>query len=352
MGNNKEYDQTIGRAEETLDRIRDNQIPAHPKTYEVIYTHLSGANKELSAAIEEMNEKYGRVSPGQILHLHETYVTNNHLGEKVDDIGEQITHEASLLENTIKKSHGLSQEFGESLKQAASDLEIDLDQENLQKLIKRVSLETLAVENQNQKLIEQLNAAQIGIKNLHKNLAEVREESLMDQLTMIGNRRHFDRSLASAIKKYKMTIEPLCLVMADIDHFKLFNDKWGHQTGDQVLKLVAMAIKGNVKVIDVPCRYGGEEFAIILPNTTLEQGRTVANRIRMSVAKRDVVKRSTSENLGKITISSGVALLQPDDTPESLIYRADRSLYNAKDAGRNQVMTEYDTADNKVAASK
>ena len=350
MSNNTEFDLTIDRAEETLSRIRDNQIPAHPKTYEVIYTHLSGANKELSAAIEEMNEKYGRISPGQILHLHETYIANNAVVEKVDDIGEQITHEASFLESTIKKSYGLSHEFSDSLKQAASDLEIDLDQENLQKLIKRVSLETSAVQSRNQELIEQLNTAQIGIKKLRKNLAEVREESLMDQLTMIGNRRHFDRSLASAVKKYKMTIEPLCLVMADIDHFKSFNDKWGHQTGDQVLKLVAMAIKGNVKVIDIPCRYGGEEFAIILPNTTLEQGRTVAERIRMSVAKRDVVKRSTNENLGKITISAGVSLLTHDDTPESMISRADRSLYNAKDAGRNRVMTQHDTVANKVAS--
>ncbi|MEP3673500.1 MAG: diguanylate cyclase [Hyphomicrobiales bacterium] len=349
MSDNSEFDLTIDRAEETLNRIRDNQIPAHPKTYEVIYTHLSGANKELSAAIEEMNEKYGRVSPGQILHLHETYISNNSLSDKVDDIGEQITHEASFLESTINKSHGLSQGFGETLSQAASDLEIDLDQETLQKLIKRVSMETLTVKNQNQKLLEQLNTAQIGIKKLHKSLAEVREESLMDQLTMIGNRRHFDRSLASSVKKYQMSIEPLCLVIADIDHFKSFNDKWGHQTGDQVLKLVAMAIKGNVKVIDVPCRYGGEEFAMILPNTTLEQGKTVANRIRMAVAKRDVVKRSTSENLGKITISAGVALLRPGDTPESLINRADRSLYNAKDAGRNQVITENDIAANKVA---
>lgn len=350
MSNNTEFDLTIDRAEETLSRIRDNQIPAHPKTYEVIYTHLSGANKELSAAIEEMNEKYGRISPGQILHLHETYIANNAVVEKVDDIGEQITHEALFLESTIKKSYGLSHEFSDSLKQAASDLEIDLDQENLQKLIKRVSLETSAVQSRNQELIEQLNTAQIGIKKLRKNLAEVREESLMDQLTMIGNRRHFDRSLASAVKKYKMTIEPLCLVMADIDHFKSFNDKWGHQTGDQVLKLVAMAIKGNVKVIDIPCRYGGEEFAIILPNTTLEQGRTVAERIRMSVAKRDVVKRSTNENLGKITISAGVSLLTHDDTPESMISRADRSLYNAKDAGRNRVMTQHDTVANKVAS--
>lgn len=349
MDKREEFKRTIGHAEESVRLIRDNQVPAYPKTYEVWYTHLSGANKELSAAIIEMMNKYGRVSPGQIVHLHDTYISDNVLGDKVDEMGIQITNEASILEKIIKKSHVLSEEFDVSLKQAAKDLEIDLDQSTLQKLIKRVSLETLAVESRNLELIEQLKAAQIGIKKLHKNLAEVREETLMDQLTMIGNRRHFDRSLVTAINKYKISTEPLCLIMADIDHFKAFNDQWGHQTGDQVLKLVALAVKGNVKLIDVACRYGGEEFAIILPNTTIDNGKAVADRIRMAVAKRDVVKRSSGQNLGKITISAGVALLRPDDTPESLIYRADRSLYKAKNAGRNQVISEHDLVESQVA---
>lgn len=349
MCNNEEFERTIILAEESVDRIRENKNPAYPKTYEVWYAHLSGINKELSAAIEEMYEKYGRISQGQILHLHETYITNNALGDKVDKMSNQITNEAGFLEKIIKKSHCLSQDFGALLKQAARDLEIDLDQETLQTLIKRVSLETLAVEAQNEELLEQLKVAHEGIRKLHKNLEAVREETLMDQLTMIGNRRHFDRSLVQAFAKYHMSVKPLCLVLADIDHFKLFNDRWGHQTGDQVLRLVALAIKSNVKVLDVPCRYGGEEFAIILPNTTLEQGKAVADRIRQAVAKRDVVKRSTGENLGKITISAGVSLLRPDDTPESLIHRADLSLYAAKNAGRNRVITERDDVSRKVA---
>ena len=349
MSNREEIEQTIGLAEKSVDKIRDNLIPAYPKTYEVWYTHLAGANKALSAEIADMVEKYGRVSPGQIVHLHETYIANSALGDKVDVMGDQLSNEATSLEKIVTKSYSMSQEYGVCLKQAAHDLEIDLDQATLQKLVKRVSMETLAVENQNSELVKQLETAQSRIEKLHENLAEVREETLMDQLTSIGNRRHFDNSLASAYKKFQSSIDPLCLVMMDIDHFKSFNDNWGHQTGDQVLKLVAMAVKGNVKVIDIPCRYGGEEFGIILPNTTREQGVTVSERIRKTVSKRDVVKRSTGENLGKITISAGVATLRTDDTPESLIYRADRALYAAKDAGRNRVMTENDIIEEQAA---
>lgn len=349
MSEREEFERTISYAEKSVRLIRDNNVPAYPKTYEVWYTHLNGTNKELSTAIDDMIRRYGRVSSGQIIHLHDTFIANSQFDDKVDSMSGQINDEASFLETLIKKSHVLSENFGATLKQAAADLQIDLDQQTLQKLIKRVSLETLAVESRNLQLMEELRVAQEGIRKLHKNLAEVREETLMDQLTMIGNRRHFDRSLKKALEKYHMSAEPLCLVMADIDHFKKFNDKWGHQTGDQVLKLFALAIKGNVKLADVACRYGGEEFAVILPNSTLEQGKAIADRIRLAVAKRDVVKRSPGQNLGRITISAGVSLLRPDDSPESLIFRADKCLYMAKKAGRNQVLSEHDLLETKVA---
>ncbi len=338
----EDFERTIGYADRAVGHLKHDRVSPYPKAYEVWFVHLTGQNDELSKAINDIYEKYGRVSSGQIVHLHETFISENHLGDKVDKMGGKINEEATFLQDVIKKCYGMSQDFGKSLKQAAKDLEIDLDQHTLQKLIKRVSLETLAVEKQNEQLLEQLQVARAGIQRLHKDLEEVREETLLDQLTMIGNRRHFDRSLSQTLAECHLSDKSLCLIMADIDHFKNFNDTWGHQTGDQVLKLVALAVKGNVKTIDIPCRYGGEEFAIILPGTTLEQGKVIAERIRKTVAKRDVVKRSTGENLGRITISTGVSVLNSSDTPESLIHRADRCLYAAKKAGRNQVIVEND----------
>ena len=349
MSKNEEFDRTIGFAETAVERIRESQIPAYPKTYEVLYTHLTGMNADLSATINDMYKKFGRLSAGQILHLHENFIENSAFGDKVDVMSAQINDEANNLEKIIQKSHSLSQSFSVSLRQAAEDLKIDLDQSTLQKLIKRVAIETLAIESHNMELISELQIAQQNIQLLHRNLEEVRVETLMDPLTQIGNRRHFDRSLSKAIASNLVSREPLCLIMADVDHFKSFNDKWGHQTGDQVLRLVALAIKGNIKAADIACRYGGEEFAIILPNTHLDQGKIVAQRILMSVAKRDVVKRSTGENLGRITISAGIAKLMPEEAGESLIKRADSYLYEAKKAGRNCVITEKDSNARKVA---
>src|SRR6202011_5642207 len=127
-----------------------------------------------------------------------------------------------------------------------------------------------------------------------------------------------------------------------VDNFKAFNDKFGHLTGDQVLRLVAMSMEHNVKGRDIAARYGGEEFAIALPQTTLASAIAVADHIRRAVMNKELMKRSSGERLGRVTISIGVALLRPTDTPQSLLERADKCLYAAKHNGRNQVVAECD----------
>jgi diguanylate cyclase len=132
--------------------------------------------------------------------------------------------------------------------------------------------------------------------------------------------------------------------MCDIDHFKRFNDTWGHQTGDQVLRLVANCLSENVKGRDTAARYGGEEFVVILRQTALDGAAKLADQIRGNVENKKLVKKSTGDILGTITISIGVAQLRADDTPELLIQRADRALYRAKNTGRNRVVPETELA--------
>lgn len=143
-----------------------------------------------------------------------------------------------------------------------------------------------------------------------------------------------EKAIAEALE----TNEAMSLMLTDIDHFKTFNDNFGHLTGDQVLRLVAMSVKHNVKGEDTTARYGGEEFAVILPNTILRAAVTVAEHIRRAVMAKELVKRSTGEHLGRMTISIGVATLRKGDTGQSLIERADTCLYAAKRHGRNRVI--------------
>ena len=198
------------------------------------------------------------------------------------------------------------------------------------------------MEHSNQQLEARLSASKQEINELQTNLETVRNESLIDPLTQLYNRKHFDDALAQAIEDAHVKDEPLSLMMTDIDHFKAFNDNFGHLTGDQVLRLVALAVKQNVKGQDTAARYGGEEFAVVLPNTVLRSAITVGDHIRRAVMTKELMKRSTGEHLGRVTVSIGVATLHKGDTAPSLIERADTCLYTAKRHGRNRVMCETD----------
>jgi diguanylate cyclase len=132
--------------------------------------------------------------------------------------------------------------------------------------------------------------------------------------------------------------------MGDVDHFKKFNDTWGHATGDQVLRLVAQCFKATVKGRDTAARFGGEEFVVILPATALKNAERVAENIRKAVESKKIVKRSTGETLGSITLSIGVSQYVKGEDPAETINRADACLYAAKRGGRNRVCSELDPA--------
>src|SRR5262249_49638204 len=155
-------------------------------------------------------------------------------------------------------------------------------------------------------LEERLHASKLEINQLQESLETVRNESLTDPLTGLANRKYFDQMLELAVGETGPTDEPLSLMLTGIDHFKNFNDNYGHLSGDQLLRLVSQAVKQNVKGHDIAARYGGEEFAIILPKTGLRQALTVADHIRRGVVSKELIKRSTGENLGRVTISVGV----------------------------------------------
>ena len=201
---------------------------------------------------------------------------------------------------------------------------------------------TREMRDTNKALEDRLSLSKTEISNLQHSLEAIRAESLTDPLTGLGNRKYFDRSIEVAVQAALASGEPLSLLMFDIDHFKSFNDSYGHLTGDQVLRLVGMSLKQTIKGQDITARYGGEEFAVVLPNTALRQALTVADHIRRAVMAKELKKKSTGEILGRVTISVGVSMLKPGDDTDSLIERADACLYAAKRNGRNRVICEVD----------
>ena len=134
------------------------------------------------------------------------------------------------------------------------------------------------------------------------------------------------------------------MLLLDVDHFKQFNDRFGHKTGDPVLRLVARLLSDSVKGRDVVARYGGEEFAIILTGAGLEAGDAVGRQICKALGERRLVNKGTQVGFGQVTISVGVAQVRLDDTPATLMARADAGLYLAKKRGRNRVCIDQGLA--------
>jgi diguanylate cyclase len=237
---------------------------------------------------------------------------------------------------------GTASSYNESLADMSSKLGNTKDRDGVRAIIESLVQTANEMQNNNNKLEARLNASRQEISQLQQNLETVRNESLTDPLTGLSNRKHFDNAIAKALGEAIERNEPMSLIMTDIDHFKSFNDTWGHLTGDQVLRLVAMSMKQNVKGQDIAARYGGEEFAVVLPNTVLRSALTVGDHIRRAVMSKELMKRSTGQNLGRVTVSVGIATVRNGDTAQTLIARADGCLYAAKRNGRNRVICETD----------
>ncbi len=175
---------------------------------------------------------------------------------------------------------------------------------------------------------------------LRASVQQTIEMAVKDPLTELHNRRYFEMHYTSLFDKSVSSKKPLTAIMCDIDKFKAVNDTYGHDVGDAVIIEVANRIRKSVRNVDIACRYGGEEFVIIMPDTDIEYAHVVAERIRREVAEHPVIAEQGSKQI-YTTISMGLSSLEAeDDTPQKLLKRADLALYAAKHAGRNRVMTQ------------
>lgn len=337
-----EHERTMAFAEIALGQIRALRQPATPRHFEVWYTYATGYNPSLNQMINEMLARNGTLSDADIDQIFESFISTTRLTERIDEVGSHVMGEIEQVMAMIGAAAGNASSYTESLVEVAQKLGLAADAPAVRAVVETLVQATQEMEKNNQALEARLNASKQEITQLQQNLETVRNESLTDPLTSLANRKFFDTTLATAIEEAKKRNEPLSLMMTDVDHFKKFNDSYGHLTGDQVLRLVAMSVKQNVKGQDTAARYGGEEFVVVLPNTVLRSAITVADHIRRAVMTKELMKRSTGEHLGRVTISIGVATLQNGDTVQTLIERADSCLYAAKRNGRNRVISEAD----------
>ena len=340
MTDNEEHGRTIAYAETAMGQIRALRHPATPHNFEIWYTYATGHNPELNQTINDTLVREGRLTEQDLDAIYDRYLSTARFSDRVDEVGARIVGEIEQVMSMIESAIGTSNDFSQSLVGAQQEIVGSSDRDQLRFIVETLVRATKEVEEANQTLQKRLVDSREEINVLQENLETVRTESLTDPLTTLANRKFFEDSIKQFIEDSEKSGAPLSLILTDIDHFKKFNDTYGHLTGDQVLRLVAIALKQNVKGQDVAARYGGEEFVVLLPRTALMAAVTVADNIRRAVMGKELMRRSTGETLGRVTISLGVANWRKGDTVASLLERADACLYAAKHGGRNCVVAE------------
>ncbi|MCB1432154.1 MAG: GGDEF domain-containing protein [Alphaproteobacteria bacterium] len=227
--------------------------------------------------------------------------------------------------------------FTDALNRASAQLPDGLKPEQVRLVISYLMIENENMRKRTSDMQINLEQSQRQIEKLKSNLAAAEAQGLTDPLTGLKNRRGFDITLAAEIAGARTAGKPMSLVITDIDHFKSINDRYGHPTGDEVLKWFAKILSANMKGRDTVARYGGEEFAIILPQTSLENAVTLAGQIRQQIETHLWKKPGAPNTMLKITASFGVAQLNDSEGTSGLINRADAKLYASKSGGRNRV---------------
>lgn len=271
--------------------------------------------------------KFMEVSNDKIFSIldssKEIFIEEIKNSEKLDEHIETIEKE-TVLENNLDN---LKKKLLEKLTNIKNNLKETCNQRKNQ--LKKLDTEV-------NKVKEDINRYKEQIQQLQDTIKQFKKEAIVDSLTNIYNRNYLERKYPEEFEKFKRYGQSLSVIMLDIDDFKKVNDNFGHQIGDNVLRYFATVIKNNIRKVDIPFRYGGEEFLILLPHTKLEQAMVVANRIHKEL--NDTMFKVKGLSL-KVTASIGVTEARENDSMESLIKRVDDLLLKVKKEGKNRVLS-------------
>lgn len=252
----------------------------------------------------------------------------------MDNLDKQI----STMIGAASTAAGDAATYSASLTKGATNLGALDPTSDAAAIISDLISQTRTMQQRTAALEENLAHASAELTSVRSDLAKAKVEGGTDALTSLPNRRTFDQKLAEAVEEAASTGRPLSLAFGDVDHFKKFNDTWGHKLGDEVLRYVAGTMVKHYGDLGFPARFGGEEFVVLLPKRTTAEAVKISQSFCERLGARALKTRTDGKEIGKITMSLGVATLKPDESPKDFVERADEAMYAAKKAGRNRVM--------------
>lgn len=328
-------------ARQAVTEMVAQNVPPTPENYAVWYVHASGRNKPLSKRINALLKAKEAFDAQICSDLYEEFISDQ---ARHGEIERQAFSAKNLMQDLFELINVMTSEtsnYNQKLDGYIDRLSGKYQDEGIQKMVKELIDRTSTMRSSGDQLSDKLMESRKEVETLRENLERITEEATRDPLTGVGNRKAFDTNMEKFCQSAQEGEMDFSLLMLDIDHFKQFNDKFGHVVGDEVLKIVAKELLNAVKRRDIVARYGGEEFAIMLPETPLSGALAVAENLRKSIASKDLTRRDTKQSYGAVTISVGAAQYHPGkDSVNALIQRADEALYRSKKGGRNRVTQE------------
>jgi diguanylate cyclase len=329
-----------------IERLTQFDLPVTPAHYEVIFGYQTGSPPELVREIDARVDRGERITHADSEALFEKYFAGARLSVQMLETGESIARELQQVADVLRSAGASTRAYGANLRAITGTDTTKLDSAGFKQLVTQLVNATAEMAIENQKLSERMDQSSQQVESLKVTLKRVKVDALTDRLTGLANRRLFDETLEARLIEAGKLGEPLCLLMCDIDHFKRFNDTWGHIVGDQVIKYISSILHTHACNDLLAARYGGEEFTVILPRTSMAPALGFAESVMKSVSSKHLSRRSTGESIGAVTISIGLAQWRRGELAADFIERADRCLYASKRNGRNRI-----TADDKSVAA-
>ncbi len=319
----------------TLPLMAQHGAAYHPQTYTIWYEHVAGINPRLSSELNQRVARRESLTDNDVWRLHANFVIARD-AEALERMHQRLQ---TLLADTasLASSAGLeATQFNQTLRTHKDQLTQPLAIDLIANIVADLITDTERMRVVTHELSDQLERSTQEARGLSEQLKQAEHQAKLDPLTGMLNRRGLEQRVQSFVEDAG-SLRGGVMLLADIDHFKMLNDTYGHLLGDKVIRSVAQVICESIKGRDIAARIGGEEFAIFLPDTTIEGATILAKRICASTTSRSIRRSGTDQSVDRVTISIGVAASSESDSLESLLDRADKAMYAGKQAGRNRV---------------
>jgi diguanylate cyclase len=329
------YDDPWRRLYDGIARVLlDNRLEPTPTNYAMAHRYLTAQDRAFNGSIERAMQAGGLTAASAAAMIAERSVELSAADLHV--MASEAQARLTEVSEIVSASRVAAADYGNALESNAAELAAG---KPVEPVISTLVGVTRSMIQRTRGVEDQLRVACEEIRQLRDSLAEAQDQANKDALTGLPNRRALDTRLAAATESARANGRPFTIAICDIDHFKSFNDKFGHQMGDEVIKFVASSLAKDASERLFAARYGGEEFVVLFEGVDAKAAGAEVDRIRAAIGARELKVNATGQALGRLTFSAGVAQLLPDDDGSSaMLKRADLALYEAKRAGRNRVI--------------